>query len=826
MIEVDTGSTALLELVLVDGDTSRFPQVEIYDSAGVAIGASPVDLTSTAGGLYQGTVAAPAAGAYSCIFITYSDAGHTTLVGNIERVSDHLRVVPPVAESVWGEPLPGAFGAGEAGQILGDNLDDLISTRAAPGDAMDLTSVAVDDIWDEALAGHLSAGSTGLALDTAAAGGGGLTQQQVRDAMKLAPTAGAPGVGSIDEHLDDIDTNVQVMEPIVSTNLDDLVSSRATQADIINDATPFAGADIANILADTSNILTDTADILTDTATMEPLVVAMEPLVTTNLDATVSSRSTLTQADILSDATPFQGADVADILVDTTDILAHTSTMEPLVTANLDATVSSRATQAQILSDATPFPGADIDAAISTRSNHTAADVDALVTVSHGVGSYLSATGFAVAGDAMSLTSGGVDLIWDELIAGHLGVGSVGEALNDASSGAGVDWTVSERSQMRQALGITGATLATAAGELQDILADTAAIEPLTTLNLDATVSSRSTLAQTDIVADSVPFDGANVDAAISSRGTADPGDAMTLTAGERTAIDGVLTASHGAGSWASGAGITQQDVRDAMKLAPTAGAPAAGSVDTHLDDIEADTSAIEPLTTANLDAAVSTRSTQAQILSDATPFPGASIDALISSRGTADPGDAMALTPAERTAIDTELTAAHGAGSWAAGGGLTQQDVRDSMLLSPTAGAPAAGSVDEHLDTIESDIGTLNNLSAADVENAVWDAAKTGHIAAGSLGEAVTLAAAHAGVDVVLDGGAGFASVQIDADNNLIGARLRAFGSSALANAATLGAADGADGELKRFDVTANYVNGNATPTVKVLTDMVRVVT
>lgn len=34
----------------------------------------------------------------------------------------------------------------------------------------------------------------------------------------------------------------------------------------------------------------------------------------------------------------------------------------------------------------------------------------------------------------------------------------------------------------------------------------------------------------------------------------------------------------------------TDQDVRDAMKLAPTAGAAAAGSVDTHLDDILADT--------------------------------------------------------------------------------------------------------------------------------------------------------------------------------------------------------------------------------------------
>lgn len=46
---------------------------------------------------------------------------------------------------------------------------------------------------------------------------------------------------------------------------------------------------------------------------------------------------------------------------------------------NLDAAVSSRATQGDILSDATPFAGANVDAAISTRSSHAAGDV---VTVS------------------------------------------------------------------------------------------------------------------------------------------------------------------------------------------------------------------------------------------------------------------------------------------------------------------------------------------------------------------------------------------------------------------------------------------------------------
>ena len=110
--------------------------------------------------------------------------------------------------------------------------------------------------------------------------------------------------------------------------------------------------------------------------------------------------------------------------------------------------------------------------------------------------------------------------------------------------------------------------------------------------------------------------------------------------------VDGELTTQHGAGSWI-GTAITSQDVRDAMKLAPTGGAPAAGSVDEHLDTIEADTAdmqprvvaietdtaAMQPTVATNLDATVSSRATQADILSDATPFPGANIDATITSR-------------------------------------------------------------------------------------------------------------------------------------------------------------------------------------------------
>ena len=48
---------------------------------------------------------------------------------------------------------------------------------------------------------------------------------------------------------------------------------------------------------------------------------------------------------------------------------------------------------------------------------------------------------------------------------------------------------------------------------------------------------------------------------------------------------------------------LTAQDVRDAAKLAPSAGAPAAGSLDLHLDDTLEDTGTTLPATLAIIDA-------------------------------------------------------------------------------------------------------------------------------------------------------------------------------------------------------------------------------
>jgi len=109
-------------------------------------------------------------------------------------------------------------------------------------------------------------------------------------------------------------------------------------------------------------------------------------------------------------------------------------------------------------------------------------------------------------------------------------------------------------------------------------------------------------------------------------------------------------------------------------------------------------------------------------------------------------------------------------------------------------------------------------------IAGAVWDVQRAAHVASGSFGEGVIAAAGHAGLHSVIDGGAGVPNVPHNTNNNLISSRLRIFPSKALADAATMGAADAADGEILRlFFDNASYTAGNAAATVQILTNFVR---
>lgn len=123
MLEVETNATVLLELSLADGDATKFPRARIYNSAGTEqTGApfnSPVDLSHVANGLYQATTtAAAAAGKFSVHYVTYQDAGHTTVSNKFARVGEDLRVVTPIANQVFDAPSASHVVVGSIGEAL------------------------------------------------------------------------------------------------------------------------------------------------------------------------------------------------------------------------------------------------------------------------------------------------------------------------------------------------------------------------------------------------------------------------------------------------------------------------------------------------------------------------------------------------------------------------------------------------------------------------------------------------------------------------------------------------------------------------------------
>ena len=160
-------------------------------------------------------------------------------------------------------------------------------------------------------------------------------------------------------------------------------------------------------------------------------------------------------------------------------------------------------------------------------------------------------------------------------------------------------------------------------------------------------------------------------------------------------------------------------------------------------------------------------------------------------------------------------------------GGGLYQAE-----WASPTLGQFEAGYLtytDAAHTTRSKDLPGGDDILITDASadaGLVWDRQQADHVTDGSFGQAMALVAGHAGKNAVLDGGAGVPNVPHNGNNNLTTCRLRVFATAAEASAATLGAADGADGEILRstFDST-NYVSGSLTAVPEVLANFVRTV-
>jgi hypothetical protein len=94
--------------------------------------------------------------------------------------------------------------------------------------ALPTAGQTADAVWDEVQSSHTTAGTFGKFLDvevSSVSGGGGLSSQDVRDAMKLSPTAGAPTADSVDGKIDILDSNVDSVLEDTGTTIPNQISA-------------------------------------------------------------------------------------------------------------------------------------------------------------------------------------------------------------------------------------------------------------------------------------------------------------------------------------------------------------------------------------------------------------------------------------------------------------------------------------------------------------------------------------------------------------------------------------------------------------------------
>jgi hypothetical protein len=116
---------------------------------------------------------------------------HFSIQNRYMRGTDSANTTTPptvgaIADQVWDEALSGHTTAGSAGKSLADTEADAATAAAASAPS---AATVADAVWDEALASHLGLGSTGAALNNA----GGAGTDPWNTALPGAYTSGKAG---------------------------------------------------------------------------------------------------------------------------------------------------------------------------------------------------------------------------------------------------------------------------------------------------------------------------------------------------------------------------------------------------------------------------------------------------------------------------------------------------------------------------------------------------------------------------------------------------------------------------------------------------------
>lgn len=331
-----------------------------------------------------------------------------------------------IADQVWDELIAGHVGVGSFGEE--------VQAHAQPGDAMALTAGAVDDVWDELQAGHVTASSFGVFLDATITSRSDF--DETADPVELLDTGGAAGT-SASELVDDMWDEAKAGHVGAGSFGEEVqLHSLSTEISALND---LSAADV-NAEVDTALADARLDELISATAGGTDATIGSFLDLIMNADGGQTFSQATDSLEALAGASAPSAADIADAVWDELiaghvgagsfgeEVQAHATSAEIAALNDLAVT--------DILADSIAFNGANIDAAITSRSVAgdamalTAAAVDAIwdeLQAGHvGAGSFglfldSAISGRAAAGDAMDLIAGAI-------VAGTFGAGAIDAA--------------------------------------------------------------------------------------------------------------------------------------------------------------------------------------------------------------------------------------------------------------------------------------------------------------------------------------------------------------------------------------------------------------
>jgi hypothetical protein len=331
------------------------------------------------------------------------DANSTKLANLDAAVSTRLSAAgytaPPtvgqVADAVWDEALSGHVGAGSAGSAL--------STASSGG--VD-PAVLADAIWDEALSGHATAGTAGKKLTDLAN-------------ADLSGVATAANLATVDTVVDAIKAKTDNLPTDPASNTQ--VNTRLATAGY----TAPDNASITAIKAQTDKLAFAGIGPYDVKATLDGETVALTAGHGLAVDSTVAKDATVAKA-----ATALSNATWTDSKAANLDAAVSTRLASGSYTAPDNASITAIKAKTDNL-PASPAATGDIPTvgaiadAVWDEDLHAHAIADSAAETLHAIGSAATVTPAEIA-----------DAVWDEAKADHVAPGSTGQALNAAGANA------------------------------------------------------------------------------------------------------------------------------------------------------------------------------------------------------------------------------------------------------------------------------------------------------------------------------------------------------------------------------------------------------